>query len=79
MLANDFQHRGVGKSLFVITKLRGHVDAGENCGLPGSALRPAVNAERRVGGNNESRRGSSLLLRPGISREARRRRGRRED
>src|SRR5258708_28647238 len=48
MLANYFQQRGVGKSLFVIADKSGSVYAGENCCLAGGALRPARHAETCV-------------------------------
>ena len=54
MLADDFQHGAVGKSLFVIAEQGGSVDAGENCRLSGSALRAAFNPQAGVGGNHDS-------------------------
>ena len=54
MIAKDFQHGRVWKSLFVITEECGRVDAGENRRLPGGALRPACNPEAGVGRNNYS-------------------------
>ena len=54
MLAQYFQHRAVGKALFVITELSWHVDAGKYRGLARRALRPSRNAERCVGGNNDA-------------------------
>lgn len=54
MVANDFQQGRIWKALFVITEQCRRIDAGENCRLPRSALRPALNAETGVGWNNDS-------------------------
>ena len=54
MLAQYFQHRGVGKALFVIAELSGNVDAGEYCGLTRRALRPTRNTERGISRNNDA-------------------------
>ena len=53
MVANDFQHGAVGKSLFVIAESGGCVDTGEDCRLSGSALRAAFNPQTGVGGNHD--------------------------
>ena len=50
MVADDFQHGAVGKSLFVIAEPGRRVDAGEYGCLSGRALRAAFNPERGVSG-----------------------------
>ena len=52
MVANDFQHRAIGKSLFVVAEFLRNIDTGEYCRLPGRTLRPAFNSERGVSRNN---------------------------
>ena len=53
MVAQDFQHRRIGESLFVVAEPGGCVDAGEDCRLSGSALRAAFNPQTGVGGNHD--------------------------
>src|SRR5712691_8443881 len=48
MIAQDLKHGRVWKSLFVIAEQLGNVDAGENCGLAGSALWPSFYFKPRV-------------------------------
>ena len=78
MLANDLQHRCVGKSLFVITE-QGDVDAGENCGLAGSALRTTFNAQARISRHDNAVMYCSSLVRPEILRAVLRQLDRRKD
>src|SRR2546421_9478461 len=54
MLANDSEQRLIRKALFVMTNCGGRVDAGQNCGLARSALRPTVDAQTRVSANQDA-------------------------
>ena len=57
MFVEQGAHAGVGARAVVLSKRGGRVDAGEDRGLPGGALRAAGYAHLRVGRNEFGRRG----------------------
>ena len=54
MLANDLKQRLVGKALLVVANRCGRVNAGQDCRLSGSALRPPFDSQTCVGANKSA-------------------------